>query len=44
MIDPKMDHINNILFSIFCGIALVLLIDSLFKKPRIATFTSTNHN
>jgi hypothetical protein len=35
MIDPTTNYIYNIMLSIFLGIVLALVLNSLFDKPRI---------
>jgi hypothetical protein len=35
MIDPDTTYIYNIILSIFLGIILAIMFDSLFEKPRI---------
>ena len=33
MVDEKMEHIYNIILSIFCGIFFVIIFDNFFNKP-----------
>ena len=44
MIDPTIESIYNIILSIFLGIIMVVLIDQLFKKPRIITIYKHNYD
>ena len=42
MIDKKMENIYNIILSIFCGIIISIIFNSLFSKPITTTYYKKN--
>ena len=43
MIDPELEHIYNVILSVFLGIICVYVFDSFFSKPNITTLYRTRN-